>query len=320
MNARRKSKVIMNPVAGADAGPDYVRVINEGLRDAVDSLDISMTRAAGDATTIAKEAAEDGYDQLFVAGGDGTVNEVLNGVGQVAGGWDTVTFGVIPLGTGNDFATALGIPDDVEGAIQALVGAVPARVDVGCLNERYFVNVSAGGFMAEVSDVVTPRLKTFAGKLAYLIGGAQVLLEFESVRARIVWKGNADNRSPPTELEMALHTFAVCNSPLVGGGRLIAPAAKLDDGWADVCLIQAMSTADFLGLLRRVSSGEHVNDERVQYFRAAELELTFDRTIAVTTDGQVLKTKECRYRMLRQAARFLVPCTRSGAFCEDMPP
>jgi diacylglycerol kinase family enzyme len=152
--------------------------------------------------------------------------------------------------------------------------------------------------MAEVSDAVTPRLKTFAGKLAYLIGGAQVLFDYQPVRARI---------TGPVDLEVSLHTFAVCNSPLIGGGRLIAPAARLDDGLADVCLIEAMATIDFLGLLTRVSSGEHVNDERVRYFRATEVELAFDRTIAVNTDGQVLETNACRYRMLRHAARFLVP-------------
>ena len=131
-----------------------------------------------------------------------------------------------------------------------------------------------------------------------------MLFEYEPVRARIVSNGDG-----ATDLDMSLHTYAVCNSPLVGGGRLIAPAAKLDDGLADVCLIEAMSTIDFLGLLTRVSSGGHVNDERVRYFRATEVELSFDRTIAVNTDGQVLETNACRYRILRHAARFLVPST-----------
>jgi diacylglycerol kinase (ATP) len=305
VSGRRKAKLIMNPVAGTDAGPDHLRLINEGLREAVDSLDFAMTRGPGDATQLAKQATEDGYDQLFVAGGDGTLNEVLNGVAQVPGGWDAVTFGVIPLGTGNDFATAVGIPEDIEGAVQALARGSVAAVDVGCLNEAvYFVNVSAGGFMAEVSDAVTPRLKTFAGKLAYLIGGAQVLFDYEPVKARI---------TRPIDLEISLHTFAVCNSPLVGGGRLIAPEARLDDGWADVCLIEAMATIDFLALLTRVSSGEHVNDQRVRYFRATDVELTFDRTIAVNTDGQVLETDACRYRIFRHAARFLVPATANLA-------
>ena len=175
-----KSKLIMNPVAGTDAAPDYLQMINDRLLQAVESLDIAITGGPGDATNLAKQAVAEGCEQLFVAGGDGTLNEVLNGVGHVSGGLQTVTFGVVPLGTGNDFATALGIPPDIEGAIDALLRSEPTAVDVGCMNDVYFVNVSAGGFIAEVSDAVTPRLKTFAGKIAYLVGGAQVLLQLRA--------------------------------------------------------------------------------------------------------------------------------------------
>ena len=301
-----KSKLIINPVAGTDAAPDYLEMMNDRLRQIVESLDIAMTVGPGDATNLARQAVTEGYEQLFVAGGDGTVNEVLNGVAHVSGGLQRVTFGVVPLGTGNDFASALGIPPDIDGAIEALIRSEPTAVDVGCVNDVYFVNVSAGGFIAEVSDAVTPRLKTFAGKIAYLVGGAQVLLEYEPMRAHVVVRAGGD-AGRDSKFDLALYTFAVCNSPLVGGGRLIAPDALLDDGWADVCLIQAMSTIDFVGLLTRVSSGEHVHDERVMYFRAKELTLTFDRVIAVNTDGQVLETDSCRYRMLHRAAHFLAP-------------
>jgi len=242
---------------------------------------------------------------MFVAGGDGTLNEVLNGVGCVAGGFDAVTFGLIPFGTGNDFATALGMPEDLDAALQVLLKGVPVGVDVGVLNERYFINVSAGGFIADVSDAVNPRLKTIAGKLAYLIGGAQVVFTHEAVGTQLVGK-------PGSSLtNIALNTFAVCNSKLVGGGRLIAPDAVINDGLLDVCLIESMPTIDFLALLMRVSHGEHVGDERVTYFRARELEFTFDRTIKVNTDGQVLDTDHCRYRILPHAVRFLAPAAES---------
>jgi diacylglycerol kinase (ATP) len=104
---------------------------------------------------------------------------------------------------------------------------------------------------------------------------------------------------------MSLYAFAVCNSRLVGGGRLIAPEALIDDGELDVCLIHAMPTLEFLTLLRRVSDGDHVEDDRVAYFRTRELELTFDRTIKVNTDGQVLEADRCCYRIMPRAARFL---------------
>ncbi len=295
-----KSRLIVNPVSGTDSGPDYIQLINERLREAGD-LDIVMTVGPGDALDAARRSVREGYNCLFVGGGDGTLNEVLNGVAAVGGGLESVTFGLIPLGTGNDFADALGIPDDVEAALGVLLGGREVRVDVGVLNDRHFVNVSAGGFIAEVSDAVSPRLKTVAGKLAYLIGGAQVLLDYEAVNVRLRVVAGED----VIEREMGVEMFAVCNSRLIGGGRVIAPHAVIDDGLLDLCIIEAMPTAEFLALLPRVSGGGHVEDERVTYLRADELELRFDRTIKVNTDGEVLEADACHYRVLPRAARFL---------------
>ena len=311
-----KSKLIVNPIAGKDAAADHLTVMNRCLRARVGTLDIVITVKEGDAIRAGQSAVEDGYDHIFVAGGDGTLNEVLNGVARVEGGLDLVTIGLIPLGTGNDFANALGLPEDVEAAIQMLLDGDPVAVDIGRLNDRYFVNVSAGGFIAEVSDAVNPQLKNLAGKLAYLIGGVQVLLEYEPVGARLRVdhsRAGASSAPAPPEVpsDVRLYTFAVCNSRLVGGGRLIAPHARIDDGQLDVCLIRAMPTVEFVGLLRRVSNGEHVDDERVSYFRARELELTFDRVIKINTDGQVLEADVCHYRILPAAARFL--CKRGAA-------
>src|SRR3712207_5714182 len=105
-----RSRLIVNPVSGADAAPDYLQRINERLRAGVGEMDIVMTVAPGDALRAAEQAAREGYEQLFIAGGDGTLNEVLNGVAQVRGALAAITFGLIPFGTGNDFAVALGLP------------------------------------------------------------------------------------------------------------------------------------------------------------------------------------------------------------------
>ncbi len=97
----------------------------------------------------------------------------------------------------------------------------------------------------------------------------------------------------------------MCNSRLIGGGRLIAPDAVLDDGELDVCLIEDMPPVEFIALLRRVSAGEHIADERVRYFRTRELQMTFDRRVKVNVDGQVLETERCSYSVLPRAIRFL---------------
>jgi diacylglycerol kinase (ATP) len=296
-----KSRLFVNPVSGADTAPDYLPLINKRLRERVGDLDIVMTIAEGDATRGAAQAVRDGYDHIFVAGGDGTLNEVLNGVASVPGGLAATVLGVVPLGTGNDFATTLGFPGDVESALDLLKTSRPKAVDVGVLNGHHFINVSGGGFIAEVSDAVDTQLKSVAGKLAYLIGGAQVLMTHEAVHTAISF--SAAGASTTEHLD--LHAFAVCNSRQIGGGRLIAPDAVIDDGLLDVCLIEAMPTMEFVGLLRRVSNGEHTDDERVRYFRAAAIDLAFDRPTKVNTDGQVLDAERCKYHVLPRAAQVL---------------
>ena len=218
------------------------------------------------------------------------------------GAFSRVTFGVIPLGTGNDFAATLGLPTNVDEAVGLLLKGRTMEVDLGTLNGHHFVNVSAGGFIAEVSEAVSPALKTIAGKLAYLIGGAQVLFDFEPVKAQL----RAIVERELVEREFNLQMFAVCNARLIGGGRIIAPHAVIDDGWLDICLVEAMPTLEFVGLLSRLATGDHLQDDRVAYFRAQELDLRFDHVIKVNTDGEVLATDCCNYRVRTRTARFLV--------------
>ncbi|MGH9943319.1 MAG: diacylglycerol/lipid kinase family protein, partial [Pyrinomonadaceae bacterium] len=273
-----QSRLIVNPVAGTDAAPDYLQAINERLRAAFGEMDIVMTVGPGDAVRAAEEAARAGCERLFVAGGDGTLNEAVNGVAAVDGALARVTFGLVPLGTGNDFAQALGLPEEVDEALKILAAGRTVQVDVGVLNGRRFVNVSAGGFIAEVSDAVDPQLKSFAGKLAYLVGGAQVLFDYEPDRARLhALRGDGTVLDREFDVQM----FAVCNSRLVGGGRAIAPHALIDDGLLDVCVVEAMSTLDFVSLLTRVTGGEHVEAAGVMYFQAREITIDFARTIKV---------------------------------------
>ena len=298
-----KTTLIVNPTSGGETAVDHMPMMTDRLREAFADLDVVVTAAEGDAEEAGRHAVVDGRERVFVAGGDGTLNEVLNGI-AAADGLGSTILGVIPLGTGNDFATAAGIPAEPEDAIARLLAGHAHPIDVGRVNGRCFLNVSAGGFIAEVSEAVPSKLKTVLGKLAYLVGGAQVLLDFEPLQVEITAETDGAPELPRTSW---LYTFAVCNSRLIGGGRLIAPHASIDDGWLDVCLIQAMPTVEFLALLRRVSAGDHLDDERVAYFRARSLELAFDRRIAINTDGEVREAERCRYDVLPGALRVLLP-------------
>lgn len=293
-----RARLIVNPSSGNERGSASMELLNSRLRERFPSLEIALTTADGDAERAAAIAVGDGCDTLFIGGGDGTLNEVLNGV-MSAGGLAATTFGVVPLGTGNDFAAALGIPTAIDEALDVLLGGTVLPVDVGEVNGRAFVNVSGGGFIAEVSQAVTPQLKTIAGRLAYLVGGAQVLFEYEPFRATVAIEPAGD----PTTLD--LYAFAVCNSRLIGGGRLIAPDAIVDDGLLDVCLIGAMSAMELVALARKVAGGDHVDDPRVRYERASSVRIELDREVTINTDGEVLFARRCDYSVRPRAAKFL---------------
>jgi len=306
--------LVVNPVSGGDEALPRLPELNERLRQRFGHIDIVLTTGPGDAQRAGLRSARDG-GTVIVAGGDGTLNDVLNGVYR-GGGFEKVRFAVIPLGTGNDFATVLGTPPDAGDALDALGGGGERSVDVGCVNDRVFVNVSAGGFVAEVSEAVTPGLKTVAGRLAYLLGGAQVLWTWDGVTADIAStgavqelgaKGEFGSPAPLSSIRKRLELFAVCNSPLIGGGRPIAPSARIDDGWLDVCLVEEMPAPELATLLGRVAAGAHLDDPRVRYLRVQDLEVRLSRSIKVNTDGEVFETDTCRYRVLPGAARFLAP-------------
>ena len=294
-----RARLILNPRAGADAAPDHAERITTRLRELYGDIEIVLTAGGGHAERAAGRALEDGCEALFVGGGDGTLNEVINGVAAI-GGLARVTFGVIPLGTGNDFAAALGIPDGVDPALDVLLAGRTALVDLGRVNGRVFANISGGGFLAEVSEAVTPQMKSIGGRLAYLVGGAQVLWEFDPVQADVTVEPGG------TRFHTCLYAFAVCNSRLIGGGKLIAPHAVVDDGLLDVCVIDEMPALEFVALLRQVAQGTHTDDARVRYLRGAQVTLDFQRPIKLNTDGEVLEASHCEYQVLPKAARFLV--------------
>jgi diacylglycerol kinase (ATP) len=291
-----KTRLIVNPVSGRDEAPDLLPAINERLRTAFGDVGIVITVGEGDDEASARQAAEEGCRRIIVAGGDGTLNEALNGV-AAAGALEATTFGVIPLGTGNDFASVLGLPDDAVGAAERIAAGQERRVDLGVLHERVFANASAGGFIAEVSDALTSGMKTVAGRLAYVIAGAGVLLDYEpfSMEGRF-----GDDVVP----RRACQLFVVCNGQTIGGGHRVAPRARLDDGLLDVCLVEPAAAVEFLALLRRISNGEHLDDARVTYRQFREGELSFDRVVKVNTDGEVREAETCRYRVMPGAARF----------------
>ena len=290
--------IVANPAAGTAQDRTPVEDARDRLRQAGHEVRVLITRAPRDAERLAREAAAEGTELLVAAGGDGTLNEVVNGIASAPGGLAACTLGILPIGTGNDFARTLGL-EELADAVDALTAGHVRTVDVVHLDRRVFLNASAGGFTAETSSQVTSGLKQAVGKLAYLIGGARAFLEYEPVTAHVEGAGRV--------LQMDLQLFAICNGAYIGGGHQLAPGARVDDGEVDVCLVRASSTFDFLALLPKLSSGQHVEDENVAYFRASEVTLAFARRIKINTDGELLEASRCHYAIEPSALRVVAP-------------
>ena len=289
--------VIANPAAGSAQDGTPADAAARVLADLGHVVVVHETEGPRHAERLARDAVAAAADLVVAAGGDGTLNEVLNGVAH-DDGLTRCRLGILPVGTGNDFARMLGI-ETPEAAVAALADGHVRTLDVVDLAGRLFLNASAGGFTAETSARVSSDLKQAVGKLAYLIGGARAFLEYEPVATRI--------DTGREVLEADLQLFAVCNGAYIGGGHILAPSARPDDGEMEVCLVRAGTALDFLTLLPRLSTGDHVGEDEVTYFRTREVTLTFARPIKVNTDGEVLDASSCHYVMRPGRVRFVAP-------------
>jgi diacylglycerol kinase (ATP) len=296
-----RARLVVNPKSGADRAPQLLPLVNERLRTIVTDLDITMTTGVADVERAAGRALEEKCDALYVAGGDGTLNAVLRVVTRE--GAPAIPIGVIPFGTGNDFSKALGLGEEPEAAVEALLERRVVAVDVGMLNDRPFVNTSAGGFIADVSATMTEGLKDAAGKLAFVIGGARALFGTEPFSARLSADPGIGGSVPPA-VAIDMQMFAVCNSRFIGGGYILSPDAVIDDGLLDVLVVPRMSMLEFVGVLQRLVVGGDPEHTDVLRFRSSSFDFEFSRRIRVNTDGELLQADSCHYRVRPAAATF----------------
>ncbi|HEU4409524.1 MAG TPA: diacylglycerol kinase family protein [Polyangiaceae bacterium] len=296
--------LVVNPASGRNQAADHVESLGARLRDACGPVRVVPTAGPGDAARAAREATAVGARTLFVAGGDGTVNEVVNGLCAAAPSpASRPELGIIPLGTGNDFARSIGIEGEPVEALDGLLEAESHEVDLGVVNGRVFLNVSAGGLAGETSEAVTPELKTFAGRFAYVLGGVRAYIEHESIDVR--YRSSTGGKTLRGRERISM--FAVCNAPTFGGGRVIAPGAKADDGLLEVCLVREAPAFEFAALLAKLAEGKHVDDPHVLWLRAKRLELFFDRMTKINADGELFEARAASYAVLPRALRVLAP-------------
>ena len=267
-----------------------VRSQVESLREAGHEMEPRLTFEGGDATRFARSAAESGVDLMIVAGGDGTVNEVANGVAETD--WRG-PLGIIPLGTANDFALGLGLPEDVAPAFEIALGGSDREIDLAQVNDRWFINVSTGGVAATATGDTPRDTKRLLGPLAYLVTGFQKLPDLEPIPVAISTGGEA-------RFEGEIMMYAVGNGRRTGAGSQVTPEAELDDGELDVLIVPGMTRMEFMALAPRVRAGSHLDDSRIRYFRTADLVVESGRDLSVNADGEPVVGDRFAYRIGRR--------------------
>ena len=302
-----KTRIIINPAAGGGRSGRHWAQHERALRDTIGPFEAVFSSSARNATALAAEAAES-YDRVVAVGGDGTVNEVVNGL---AGAKSPPELGVIGAGTGNDFARVLGIGSGWTAGIAALCDGRPRAVDLGSITftkpdgtrgRHWFANCADLGLIGEVvAEAEDSRLKRWLGsRLAYPLHAISVLRRYKG--HRIAFEHDGARR------EMDILAVAVANGRSFGGGMKIAPDAKFDDGLFDVIVVAKEPRVKATDL-RLLYAGKHLSLPAVTHFRTAKISFgTLDGSMMLCdADGELLGSAPCEIGVHPKKLKVIAP-------------
>lgn len=287
-------KLIYNPYAGRGRARRHVASAEEHLRARGARVDLESSTSPDDLVRIAAESSRAGYDRVVVAGGDGTLNLALREFDLQRG-----TLGLIPTGSGDDFARVLGIPRDIRGACDAIVDGTVREVDVALANGRRYLGVAGLGFDSEVAAYANRSVKWLRGSAVYLYAILRVLPKFTPHTVRI----RTENGTREEQIMFA----CVGNSRQYGGGIRITPDARLDDGQLDLCIVHRTTRAQLLKTLPLAYTGAHVKSPFVEMGRGRDFHFESDRPLEVYADGEPLTQTPVTFGMTGERLRIVVP-------------
>jgi diacylglycerol kinase (ATP) len=292
-----KARVICNPASsGGGYDPEELRRELEGYE-----LEWIITQSPGDATEAAREF-RDGL--LIVVGGDGTITEVVNGLGMT-GFPEGVTLGILPAGTGNDLAATLAIPEDPDEAEDVLRQHRVRTLDVvrvrsETVGEQFFINVATGGMGAEVSGAADGEMKKRWGRLAYLRASLEVAREYEAKEITLTLDGD--------ERKLRAVSLAIGNCRYAGSGWLAAPRANPEDGLLDLVVIEDVGVLEVLKLAPTVlADSDYLEKEGVFFARAREIRVeSSPGSLEFTVDGEVIGDEPAVFAVIPRALKVIV--------------
>ncbi|MEH7382734.1 diacylglycerol kinase [Bacillus sp. JJ1533] len=271
----KRARIIYNPTSGRELFKRHLPEVLEKLERAGYETSCHATTGEGDATNAARIAVERKYDLVVAAGGDGTINEVVNGLAEQE---YRPTLGIIPVGTTNDFARAIGVPRNIEGACDVIIEGNSVPIDIGRINDKYFVNIAGGGRLTELTYEVPSKLKTMLGQLAYYLKGMEMLPSIRPTEVSIEYDGKL------FEGEIMLFLVSLTNS--VGGFEKLAPDSSLNDGLFDLLILKKVNLADFIRVATLAIRGEHINDPHVIYTKANRVKVNPTEKMQINLDGE----------------------------------
>lgn len=271
--------VILNPYANRWHARRKIGRVERALATAGVRFDLRLTTKAGDAETLAFEAARAGHRPIIAAGGDGTVSEVVNGLLRAADGAATTPLGVLPIGTGNDFADMAGVPRDLLRAARAIASGATRQLDAARVNDRYFGNNCALA-MEPLVTIENTRIRRVSGNLRYLLSLARALRKLTAWHMRIRWD-DGEHVGP-------VFLLSVCNGPRCGGLFRMAPDARMDDGLLDFVLAPQMPKRRVVALLWGLLRARHTRHPLVRVGRTRRLLVESEPGTPLHADGEVL--------------------------------
>ena len=288
----QRALAIVNPVAGNGAGERIAHRIAADFRAQGMRVDVVRTPAPEEAARLAREGAADGYRVIIAAGGDGTANEVANGIAGSG-----AALALYPIGAGNDFARALGYPRHRRDVPRFLRDARRRAIDVGELNGRVFVNSAGVGIDGHVAQRIAATSRVAGKTLGYFAGSLVGIATYRPQPMRVVVDG---------ELRSGRFlTIVAANGTHFGSGMHVAPQASLDDGQLDVVLAGDLSPWSSLVALAKLYRGTHVDGVKVVMKRARVVEIELERPLRAQLDGETMTAQRFSIRVRPGALEVL---------------
>ena len=273
-----KAMIIVNPSSGGEKSEDYIEQLKKQIGTTYTELTIKKTKKSGDARLFSEEAVSNEYKAVFVLGGDGSVSEAVNGLMLHE---SKIALGIIPLGTVNNVARALGISMNPLKAIEALQEATVKQIDVGKINERFFISSTSVGPIPESVQEVDVDMKTKFGVFAYLMKGIQALRDEHTYTFEIEIEGEKWS----ADYSMLL----IAMSNFVGGVGTAIPEAAIDDGLIHLVTLKETTTKEKLSLVPELFQDKEYTNDQLEYrtFKKAKIRLLEDKdkSISCTVDG-----------------------------------